>query len=403
MPIVQQWDVLCRHFGICGGCSIQHLSYAEQLASKEAALLNRLRGTLRGPLLEAGGPIATPLFVPMDADDGAPRCFRQKVAFVFGSGPGGRGRVMGHFERESHRIVQVEECQVHSARGNRIAFALRDRLARAGISAAGPSLAGLLRHLIVRTTSDDREAVAMLVVTRNDKSLRRPVRALLDSEEQPDGFFINIHDSPGPFMIGPTTIRIEGRSHVRETVGGLSYLISPAAFFQTNARAAAVLQRCVTEGVRGPDGRVARVLDLYCGSGLFSLPLAAVGARVAGIDENRQAIRDAEMNVRLNRIPDGRVRFISARVEDGLVKAARDAWDAVILDPPRQGCPKPVLEAVFQRIAPPRAVYVSCNPDVLAADLPAILNAGYRTERIEAVDMFPHTDHIETVVSLKRV
>src|SRR5262249_40284370 len=155
-------------------------------------LLDHLPQALR----EQGGPIASPLFVPIDADPGPPWGLRQKVAFVFGSGPGGRGLVMGHYERGSHRIVPVEECPVHSARGNRIAFALRDQLARAGISAAGPSLNGLLRHLVIRTTKDDREAVAMLVVTRNDKSLRRPVRALLDSEERPEGFFINIHDSP---------------------------------------------------------------------------------------------------------------------------------------------------------------------------------------------------------------
>src|SRR5262249_31645715 len=162
---------------------------------------------------------------------------------------GGRGLVMGHYERGSKRVVPVEECPVHSPRGNRIAFALRDRLARAGISAAGPSLSGILRHLIIRTTLDEREAVAMLVVTRNDKSLRKPVRSLLDSEDRPDGFFINIHDRPGPFMVGPETIRIDGRNHVRETVGALSYLVSPDAFFQTNVQAAAVLQRCVIDGV----------------------------------------------------------------------------------------------------------------------------------------------------------
>src|SRR5437870_4770048 len=155
MPRRDSSSCLCRHFGICGGCSIQHLSYAEQLASKETALLDRLPRELR----EAGGPAASPLFVPIDAEARAPRCFRQKVAFVFGSGPGGRGLVMGHYERGSNRIVPVEECPVHSARGNRMAFALRDRLAQAGISAAGPSLAGLLRHLIIRTTRDDREAV----------------------------------------------------------------------------------------------------------------------------------------------------------------------------------------------------------------------------------------------------
>ena len=241
----------------------------------------------------------------------------------------------------------------------------------------------------------------MLVVTHNDKSLRKPVRALLDSTNRdcrPDGFFINIHNGPGPFMVGPETIRIEGRSQVRETVGGLSFRISPDAFFQTNVRAAAVLQRRVLETVEGAQ----RVLDLYCGSGLFSLPLAATGARGIGIDENRQAIKDAEANLRLNRIPDRRVRFIASRVEDGLARTAREPWDAVILDPPRQGCPARVLSRVFQKMAPPRAVYVSCNPDMLAAELPLILDSGYDAELIEAVDMFPHTDHIETIVRFVR-
>ena len=385
--------MICRHFGICGGCSIQDLPYAQQLASKEAALRKLLAPALR----QSESVIASPLFVPVESDEATPFQFRQKVAFVFGSGPRGRGLIMGHYERGSHRIVPVEECPVHSSRGNRIAFALRDRLATAGIGAAGPA-GGVLRHLIVRTTKDDREAVAMLVVTRNDKSLRRPVRSLLKSADRPDGFFININDAPGPFMIGPTTLRIDGRSHVRETVGGVSYLISPAAFFQTNVRAAEVLQRCVVEGVADAQ----RVLDLYCGSGLFSLALAAAGARVTGIEENRQAIQDAKMNLRLNRIPENRVRFISARVEDGLERVHRDKWDAVVLDPPRQGCPKPVLAAVFEQIAPERAVYVSCNAELLAAELPIILNMGYRTVRIEAVDMFPHTDHIETIVQLIR-
>src|SRR5215475_11631328 len=335
-------------------------------------------------------PNTSPSFIRINHEGETPWHFRQKVAFVFGPGPEGRGLVMGHYERGSHRIVPVEECPVHSSRGNRIAFALRDQLLRAGIHA------GLLRHLIIRTTEDDREAVAMLVVTHNDKSLRRPVRALLDSEDRPDGFFININDKPGPFMVGDETIRIAGRNQVRETVGGMSYLVSPDAFFQTNVLAAGVLQKCVVEGVGSPR----LVLDLYCGSGLFGLPLAAAGARVVGIEENRQAVKDAEANVRLNRIPQGRVRFMASRVEDGLEPLAREVWDAVILDPPRQGCPQPVLAGVFERIAPSRAVYVSCNPDMLAVELPAILDLKYGVERVQAVDMFPHTDHIEAVVTL---
>ena len=234
----------------------------------------------------------------------------------------------------------------------------------------------------------------MLVVTRNDKSLRTPVRGLLASPERPDGFFINLHDKPGPFMVGDETIKIDGRSHVKEVIDGVSYLVSPTAFFQTNVGAAAELVRLVKQEV----GQAKTVLDLYCGSGLFSLALAQQGAKVTAIEENRQAIKDAEANARLNRLPDGQVRFIAGRVEQGL----KGQFDAVVLDPPRQGCPPEVLAAVFERIKPARVAYVSCNPDALAKELPGILRTGYRVTRVQAVDMFPHTDHIETVMAFER-
>ena len=384
----------CRHAGVCGGCSLLHLSYADQLYGKEAALRRLLAGSVPRDAWPRGS-----LFAPGAAESAAadvPRHFRQKVAFVFAPGANGRGLVMGHYQRASQRVVPVEECPVHSERGNRIAFALGDQLARASISAAGPGLTGVLRHLIVRTTADDREAVAMLVVTRNDKALRRPVRAFLDSADTPDGFFVNVHAAPGPFMVGEETIRIAGRSHVRETVGGVSYLISPTAFFQTNVHAAEALQQAVLASMAG----ASRVLDLYCGSGLLSLPLAKAGAAVTGIEENRQAIKDAEANARLNGIASSRARFMAGRSEDLLRAVSRDRWDGVVLDPPRQGCSPAVLEHVFCAICPPRVTYVSCNPEALAAELPTILRAGYRVDTVRGVDMFPHTEHLEAIVTL---
>lgn len=379
----------CRHSGVCGGCSLLHLSYSDQLSGKEASLRRLL-----GPYLPS---TRQPLFLPVPAQSESPEHFRHKVAFVFAPGANGRGLVMGHYQRGSRRVVAVEECPVHSARGNRIAFALRDFLQRAGISAAGPYSDGILRHLIIRTTADERQAVAMLVVTRNDKSLRAPIRAFLESAERPDGFFVNIHDEDSPYMVGDRTLKIAGAAHVREQVGGVSYLISPTAFFQTNIAAASVLQSYVVAAVAGGS----RVLDLYCGSGLFSLPIAARGARVLGVEENRQATDDAALNARLNHIPTSRVRFSSARVEDAVRSASREPWDAVILDPPRQGCSEQVLEAVFQEMAPPRVVYVSCNPESLAAELPGIVQCGYAVEELRAVDMFPHTEHVEAIVRLR--
>ena len=298
---------------------------------------------------------------------------------------------MGHYAAGSQRIIPIEECPVHHERGNRIAFALRNHLLRVR------SIHGLLRHVIIRTTNDGREASAMLVVRDNDKALRAPVKKFLASAERPDGFFVNVHTKPGPYMVGDETIKIEGRSHVKEVIGDVSYLVSPTAFFQTNVGAAGELVKIVRDEV----GDAKKVLDLYCGSGLFSLPLARAGARVMAIEENRQAIADAESNVRINRLPPGQIRFLASRVEDALSRASRDPWDAVILDPPRQGCPPEVIDAVFGHMRPPKVVYVSCNPDALANELPLIRETGYRVSRIQPVDMFPHTEHIETVISFQ--
>jgi 23S rRNA (uracil1939-C5)-methyltransferase len=373
--------VNCRHFGVCGGCSLPGVPYADQLLEKQT----RLSGLLGLPV---------PALLPSPREDR----FRSKVAFVFGPEGQGRGLVMGHYAAGSKQIVRIHECPVHSDRGNRIAFALRDRLIKARIYGAGAQRNGLVRHIIIRTTQDDRQAVAMLVVTRNDKALRTPIRGLLASADRPDGFFINIQEKPSPYMVGPETIRIDGHSHIKETIGTTSYVVSPTAFFQTNVFSAGHLVTLVREHV----GEAKNVLDLYSGSGLFALPIAQAGARVTAVEENRQAVKDAEANVRLNRIPAGQVRLLCTRVEDALARVARDPWDAVVLDPPRQGCPPAVIAGVFETMAPPRVVYVSCNPEALARELPVILRAGYRVTQVQAVDMFPHTDHIETVAVLSR-
>ena len=389
-------SMVCRHFGVCGGCTSQDRNYEQQLADKTATLLSQIGPWVARPCASTAGPLIVPMPV---SPDGMPWRFRRKVAFVFGPGPRGRGLVMGHYARGSQQVVPVDECPVHSDLGNRLAFALRDHLTRAGISAASSRARhAVLRHVIVRTSADDRNAVVMLVVTRNEKALRAPIRALLDSTTRPDGFLLNIHDGPGPYMVGPTTLRIAGREHVREHLLGVPFLASPAAFFQTNSRAAEALQTLVAAGV----GTSSRVLDLYAGSGLFSIPLALKGASVVAVEENRLAIKDAERNLRLNRIPAGRIRLACARVEEALPRAAREPWDAVVLDPPRHGCSPEVLSGVFERIAAPRVVYISCNLSALATELPAIVAAGYQVERMQAVDMFPHTEHIETVVQLRR-
>jgi 23S rRNA (uracil1939-C5)-methyltransferase len=183
----------------------------------------------------------------------------------------------------------------------------------------------------------------------------------------------------------------------------VAFLISPDAFFQTNVHAAEILVRLVADAV--PSG--ARVLDLYAGSGLFALPLARRGHEVVAVEENRSAVGDGEASRRLNRIPDERCRFVARRAEEAVRAAVRSLargkrFDAVILDPPREGCSPAVLDVLFGTIAPARAIYVSCNPEALAYDLATIVRLGYRIQSLQPVDMFPHTAHIETVAVLAR-
>jgi 23S rRNA (uracil1939-C5)-methyltransferase len=182
---------------------------------------------------------------------------------------------------------------------------------------------------------------------------------------------------------------------MREEVAGASFLISPTAFFQTNVRAAETLVELALAAI--PAG--VDVLDLYAGAGLFAIPLARRGHRVVAIEENRAAVADGEVSARFNRVPPERLRFIARPVEQALAGARADV---VVLDPPRDGCSPEVVDGVFGRVQPQRAVYVSCNPGALARDLEEIVANDYRVVSVQPVDMFPHTAHVETVVILDR-
>ena len=384
----------CRHASACGGCSWQHIAYPEQLRLKTQMLATLLGGA---PGFEGRPPQVRPVIGSPTGEDGMPWGYRQKAAFAFAAGAAGR-LVMGHFARGSHEVVPIEECPVHPERANRIAFALCDELQRARITAAGPELRGLVRHVLVRISRDEREAVAALVVSRDDAALERPLRALMRRSQRPEGLALNVHDRPGPFLVGRATRRIDGPGHVREEALGPAFLVSPTAFFQTNVAGAEILLRLVREGCKD----MPTVLDLYSGSGLFALPLALGGHRVTAVEESRKGGRDAELNRKTNGLGEGQLRLVSASVEHALPRFRVGVFDAIVLDPPRDGCPPEVLRGVFGRLRPARAVLVSCNPEALARELPVAVRAGYRVLAVQPVDMFPHTPHIEAVVVLER-
>jgi 23S rRNA (uracil-5-)-methyltransferase RumA len=400
----------CAHAAECGGCDWQHIRYDTQLQLKQASvqsLLERALGTavVVEPTLATTGP-------EIDAD-GAPWGFRDKVHFVFGVAPSG-ALAMGHYRRGTRSVVPVTECPVHAPRGNATAFVLRDILVDLDVPAASPDGGGVARHVVVRVGHATGERLATLVVTRrDDKRLRVVSKRLLAAPAAPDGLYLNVHDKPNAWLFGRDTVHLHGRTRLREDVGGVSFLVSPTAFFQTNVTAAGTLVDIVTRVVR--EHGASRVLDLYAGAGLFALPLARGGSEVVAVEESGDAVDAGVASRDFNRIDTRACRFVSARAEDviaGRVRGvdARFSPDAIVVDPPREGCPESVLKGVLEGHRPRVLVYVSCNPLTLARDLAMLskarlvgpAHAPYRLDTVRPLDMFPHTPHLEVVATLVR-
>lgn len=378
---------LCPYFApasglACGGCAWQHIAYEEQLRIKTA----RLAQLVGDAVPSAPAPLPMRTATPLDN----PWRYRHKVHFVFAAESRGGRLVIGHYARGSRQVVTVDQCPVHDDRGNAIAFALHRACASAR---AGRTL----KSVAIRVAPSTSETLATLVVTNTgDKALRGATNEVMNGDAAPTSLHINVHPKGDAYIFGPETRRIAGPARIREDLAGVSFLISPTAFFQTNVRAAEELVRLVLAAV--PDGSA--VLDLYAGAGLFALPLARRGDRVVAVEENRAAVADGVAGRELSRIAEDRCRFVASPVERAVRR--RTTIDAVVLDPPREGCSREVLHAVFGVMSPKTAVYVSCNPETLARDLAIITARGYTIRSIQPVDMFPHTPHIEAVVVLER-
>lgn len=396
-PSPERVTPACRHFGTCGGCELQHVSYREQLRMKWW----RLNVSM------ARVPGATDALRDFSRSGGLTDVadtygFRHKVHFVLRSNGPGRVR-LGHFARHSRRFVPVDECPVHAPAGNDVATRLVKLLNDVGIEAEPH---GPLRHVIVRV-ADDSENVGITLVVRQPDSRLAPIgRRLSRMVPQVKFFAINVNDSDGPMLTSRQLRPPHGGHALVERVDGARFVLSPLAFFQTNVRAARLLVHEVVSALDTPSP--VRILDLYAGVGLFSIPLARRGHRVVAVEGNRDAAADGVASARLNGLRQSSCRVLGMSESRALQLLEREGarFDAVILDPPRSGCRAGILPRLVDRLRPDRVVYVSCDPETLARDLEALFRpprqTRYTLTSIQPVDMFPHTTHVESVSVLVR-
>lgn len=370
----------------CGGCSWQHLAYETQKTAKQELVRETFEriGGLKGVQVRSTLGMKEPWR------------YRNKVQQPVGW-RAGEGLITGFYAEGSHDIVPIDDCLVQPELSVALINHVREFLKSTGVRAyQSEKHDGWIRHLLVRTNREEEALLVFVTRTPDFPHEGKLLSALVEAFPSLVGVFQNVNPGRTNVILGRDWRHLGGDEALEERLGKLRFGISPASFFQINTEQTEVLYGVAADFA----GKGQRLLDLYCGAGGIALWLADKFEQVGGVEENARAIDDAEANAKLNGITN--TVFQDARTEDflrGLHRSAGGPGLTVTLDPPRAGMEPAALRALAD-LKPGKIVYVSCDPGTLARDLAGLVKGGYRIGRVQPVDLFPQTPHIETVVEL---
>ena len=383
-PSPERMEPECPYAGKCGGCAYRHLTYPEELWAK--------RQRVQDALTRIGG-----LELTVEEILGAknPEHYRNKSQY-----PVGADGSIGFFQARTHKVVPIRRCLIQTEAADRTTQAVGEWMRRYKISAYDETTGkGLVRHVCVRVNRKG-ESLCCVVVNGN-KVPREPELAAYVTAAVPHtvGVLLNSNTRRGNVVLGDKYRTLFGRNYLMDTLCGLEFKLSMPSFYQVNRDQAEVLYGKALEfaGLTGNE----TVLDLYCGIGTITLCLAKAAKRVIGAEIVPPAIRDAKENALRNHIENA--EFFCGDAADIAAKLEADGLrpDVVTVDPPRKGLAPEVIASVAA-MGPEKVVYVSCDPATLGRDVKIFREFGYEAKRAAAVDMFPGTAHVETVVLLSR-
>lgn len=372
----------CPHFGQCGGCQTRHMTYETELDFKRQKVADALARI--GGLTVEVPPV-------LGAADTAG--YRNKAQF-----PVGQGSQVGFYRERSHTVVDVASCALQSPSANALAGALRRWMADYAVPAYDEkSRRGLVRHLFVRSNAQGA-CLAAVVVNGNSlpheealvASFRAAAPTLL-------GVVLNENRRDTNVILGDGWRTLWGQDYLLDALGGVTFRLSIPAFYQVNHAQTEALYALVAD-LAALTGRET-LLDLYCGTGTIGLTLAGRAKALLGAEIVPQAVEDARENARRNGIQNARFVCADAAQVAAELSEKGEGVDVAIVDPPRKGLAPQVVDSLLQ-IAPRRLVYVSCDPATLARDLKT-LTRDYALTRVQSVDLFPRTHHVETVCLLE--
>ncbi len=385
----------CPLAGKCGGCSLQHLSYEKQLEWKADKVLNCIR--------RIGGFED----IPMEKIVGmkTPYYYRNKAQFPMQTGADGSSKI-GFYAGHTHAVMNTDYCYIQAELMNELLPAIRSFADENHISCYDEeSGKGLLRHILIRVGFASKEVCICPVI--NGSSL--PKWKLLYEElsatckklnYELTSFCLDINTEKTNVILSTEVKCLAGRPYINDSIGGITYRISPLSFYQVNPLQTKAIYDTVKE-FAALSGRE-NLWDIYCGTGTIGLYLAEGAKKLVGVEIIPEAIEDAKENARVNGIEN--TEFYAGAAEDILPKLVNQAATeptVAIIDPPRKGCDEKLLETLLT-LSPDRIVYVSCDPATLARDLKLLCAEKYRLERVRPVDAFCHSTHVETVCLLSR-
>ena len=384
----------------CGGCQIQQMKYDWQLRFKETKVRDSLVriGEVPEPLLDR-------VMEPIQGME-EPFRYRNKAQFPIGVNRDGR-LTAGFYAGRTHSIIPVKDCVLGVPVNKEILDCILDFMEEFHIPAYDEiHHKGLVRHVLIRYGFRTGEVMVCLIINGTSLPKAEILTERLGAIENMTSVSLSINQEKTNVIMGNEVKVLWGKEYITDWIGDVKYQISPLSFYQVNPAQTEKLYGTALEYADLEEGKDTVVWDLYCGIGTISLFLAQKAGRVYGVEIVPQAVEDAKNNARINGIKN--VEFYEGRAEEVLPgyyaryekeQGKKAHADVIVVDPPRKGCDETLLETIV-KMEPEKVVYVSCDPATLARDVKYLRGNGYEIRRVRAVDMFPHTVHVETVVLL---
>jgi len=374
----------CKYYFECGGCHIQHMTYEKQLDFKESIVKKYL-----GQYGKAEKIIG--MKNPYD--------YRNKIHSTFVTTKK-EEIVSGLYEESSHSIIPIERCITQNPKADEILKTIRRLFKKYKMHTYDEyTKQGFLRHVLIRTSASNEQVMVVFVVAHKKFYSRSKImKELLQAHPEIKTIIMNINDRDTSVVLGDYEKVLYGNGKIEDELCGLKFEISSKSFYQVNPIQTEKLYTKILEYLHTTGEEV--LLDAYCGIGTIGLIASKKVKEVIGVEITGEAIKNANKNAQINGIKN--IKFIKSDAGDLMDALVEENYqiDTVIMDPPRDGSDGKFLSSLV-KLNPKQVIYVSCNPETQSRDINYLTKKGYRVEKIQPIDMFPQTFHIENVVSLK--